>query len=68
MPTDPAPENLLASTEVTTGAGVVVSRSEFHYEEPGRMVGNLTAEYHWDSTTPGGGAIARERRWMTATR
>jgi RHS repeat-associated protein len=53
------PRNLRASTETQSGSGVVKSRSQFEYMEvnPARTAGNLTAEYHWDSTRPGYSSI-----------
>jgi RHS repeat-associated protein len=53
------PRNLRASTETQNGSGVVKSRSQFEYTEvnPVRTAGNLTAEYHWDSTRPGYSSI-----------
>jgi RHS repeat-associated protein len=55
LPSPSLPRNLPASVEVRDGAGVVKSRSQFSYTEtdPARTVGNLTAEYRWDSTKPG---------------
>jgi RHS repeat-associated protein len=49
------PRNLLASAEIQDGSGAVKSRSQFSYAEtnPARTAGNLTAEFHWDSTKPG---------------
>jgi len=53
------PRNLLTSTEIQDGGGAVKSRSQFGYAEadPARTVGNMTAEFHWDSTKPGFAAI-----------
>ena len=49
------PRNLPTSTEIQDGGGAVKSRSQFSYVEtnPARTAGNLTAEFHWDSTKPG---------------
>jgi RHS repeat-associated protein len=54
------PRNLPASKEIQNGSGVVQSRSQFSYDEvsPVRNVGNLAAEYHWDSTKPGYSSIS----------
>ncbi|MBN1570033.1 MAG: hypothetical protein JXA73_19465 [Acidobacteria bacterium] len=54
------PRNMLASTETQNSSGAVQSRSQFDYYEsnPGRTVGNLVAEYHWDSTRPGYSGIS----------
>jgi RHS repeat-associated protein len=49
------PRNLRTSIETLNAGGAVQARSQFSYTEtsPTRTVGNLTAEYHWDSTKPG---------------
>jgi RHS repeat-associated protein len=54
------PRNLPISIEIRDGGGAVKSRSQFQYAEinPARIVGNLTAEYRWDSTKPGYASIS----------
>jgi len=54
------PRNLPASTEILDANGAVKSSRRLVYAEtnPARTVGNLAAEYLWDSTRTGYGAIA----------
>lgn len=47
--TAPAVRNGLASAEVSDGAGQVLSRSEFTYDDPSTTA-NLTLRRNWDST------------------
>jgi len=62
------PRNLIESTETRNSSGQVVMRSQFRYNEtnPVRMVGNLVAEYHWDSTKPGYAAISTRTQLSAA--
>ena len=54
-PSSPRLHNVIKSTEVQDGNSVVVSRSEFYYDDPSNK-GNLTETRSWDSTK--GGLIA----------
>ncbi|MDM7997908.1 MAG: RHS repeat-associated core domain-containing protein [Acidobacteriota bacterium] len=68
LPSPATPRNLIESTETRNSSGGVVARSQFNYSEtsPARMVGNLVAEYHWDSTKPGYAAISTRTQLSAA--
>ena len=52
LSTAAVPRNLVTSSELQNGSGVVISRSEYSYTETNttQHAWNLTEEYHWDST------------------